>query len=166
MFRSILLICLALGVSAFTNPVLQQQRTDVKLFAEVDRRTMLANAVAGVLLVPSAAFAKLDNIPKDNAVIKEQIQVVGKVDVNNSPVADYMQLPGMYPGIAGKIANSGPYKSVSDVYKLKDLSGEEKNTIKKYESVLTATEAMGMDTMRGRDPYRKSFNQFATLTNE
>ena len=32
-------------------------------------------------------------------------------------------------------------------------------TIKKYDSKLTATPATGLDTLRGRDPYRRSFNK-------
>ncbi|KAL7497643.1 hypothetical protein ACHAWT_005662 [Skeletonema menzelii] len=69
-----------------------------------------------------------------------------------------MQLPGMYPTVGGKIANGGPYGSVKDVYKLKNLSDDDIKQIKKYESKLTATPATGLDTLRGRDPYRRSFN--------
>ncbi|KAL7537529.1 hypothetical protein ACHAWF_005794 [Thalassiosira exigua] len=69
-----------------------------------------------------------------------------------------MTLPGMYPKIGGKIANNGPYGSVKDVFKLKVLSKDEIDVIKKYESALTATPASGLDTLRGRDPYRRSFN--------
>ena len=70
-----------------------------------------------------------------------------------------MQYPGMYPNIGGKIANNGPYASVKDVYKLKILSKAEQDTIKKYESKLVATPSTGLDTLRGRDPYRRSFNK-------
>lgn len=168
MLRNIVFVAIAAiyGASAFAPQT--QQRTEVKLAAEVDRRTMLANAAAvaaGVVLAPKRASA-LNSIPADNEIVKEQRTVTGKIDINNAPVADYMQLPGMYPGIGGKIANSGPYKSVKDVYKLKDLTSDEKATIKKYESALAATKATGLDPMRGRDPYRKSFNQFATLESE
>ena len=136
--------------------------------AEVDRRTMFANAAgiaAGVLLAPKSSSA-LNSIPADNEIVKEQRTVTRQLDINNAPVADYMRLPGMYPGIGGKIANNGPYDSVKDIYKLKVLTGEEKATIKKYEKELTATASTGLDTMRGRDPYRKSFNQFAVVKPE
>ena len=157
------------GASAFAPRIAQHQRTDVKLAAQVDRRTMLANAAAvaaGVVLAPNKNAFALNSIPADNEIVKEQRTVTGRIDINNAPVADYMQLPGMYPGIGGKIANSGPYKSVKDVYKLESLTANDKATIKKYESALAATKATGLDTMRGRDPYRKSFNQFATLEAE
>ena len=168
MFRNIIFVALVAiaGVSAFAPCA--QQRTEVKLAAEVDRRTMLANAAvaaAGVILAPNTASA-LNSIPADNEIVKEQRTVTGKIDINNAPVADYMQLPGMYPGIGGKIANNGPYKTVKDIYKLKDLTSSDKATIKKYESALAATKATGLDPMRGRDPYRTSFNQMATVKPE
>jgi len=42
---------------------------------------------------------------------------------------------------------------------IKGLSKAEIAQIKKYESKLTATPATGLDTLRGRDPYRRSFNK-------
>jgi hypothetical protein len=159
------------GISAFSPttglPLQRLPRTartiavDMAMSSEVDRRTVFANAVAiagGVLLAPSASFG-LNTTPADNEIVKEQRTVVSKLDINNAAVADYMQLPGMYPTIGGKIANNGPYNSIQDVYKLKVLSKAEKAAIKKYESKLTATAATGLDTMRGRDPNRRSFNK-------
>eukprot|EP00545_Synedropsis_sp_CCMP1620_P012995 CAMPEP_0119004848 /NCGR_PEP_ID=MMETSP1176-20130426/1389_1 /TAXON_ID=265551 /ORGANISM="Synedropsis recta cf, Strain CCMP1620" /LENGTH=167 /DNA_ID=CAMNT_0006956603 /DNA_START=42 /DNA_END=545 /DNA_ORIENTATION=+ len=152
------------GISAFSPTGLPalQRLPSVELSAEVDRRTAIANAavaISGVLLgAPSASFA-LNSQPADNEIVKEQRSVTDKLDVNNAAVADYMQFPGMYPTIGGKIANNGPYKSVKDVYKLKDFSKEEKAKIKEYEKELTATAATGLDVMRGRDPYRRSFNK-------
>jgi hypothetical protein len=63
------------------------------------------------------------------------------------------------PTIAGKISNNGPYDSFNDVYKLKLLSKAEKRKIKEYESEFTATPSTGLDTMRGRDPYRRRLNK-------
>jgi DNA uptake protein ComE-like DNA-binding protein len=136
---------------------------DVAMSSEVNRRRNLfvnaaVIAVAVWIAPPSASFA-LNTIPADNEIVKEQRTVVAKIDINNAPVADYMQLPGMYPTIGGKIANNGPYHSIRDVYKLKLLSKAEKSAIKKYESKLTTTAYTGLDTMRGRDPYRRSFNK-------
>ena len=187
MFRRLLVIGLVAmiapdGTSAFLPittglPSLQQRlpttttrpRTsiiavDMATYFEVDRRTVVANTaamiIAGVFLLaaPSASFG-LNTTPADNEIVKEQRTIVSKIDINNAAVADYMQLPGMYPTIGGKIANNGPYDSIKDVYKLKLLSKAEKAAIKKYESKLTATAFTGLDTMRGRDPYRKSFNK-------
>merc|ERR1719387_842716 len=64
---------------------------------------------------------------------------VNVVDVNNANVRVYLKMPGLYPNVAGKIASNGPYKSVSDLYNIKGLSGAEKDLIKKYESRFTTT---------------------------
>jgi photosystem II PsbU protein len=69
------------------------------------------------------------------------------------------RFPGLYPTIGGKIANNGPYANFRDVYKLKILSEAEKDQIKGYEAEFTATASTGLDVMRGRDPYRRSFNK-------
>jgi len=167
MFRSFLFAGLVMAASAFTTNL--APRVEVGLHAEVDRRTAIANAAmaaTGVFLGSSQVARALDNIPADNEIVKESRQVTSKLDINNAPVADYMLFPGMYPTIGGKIANNGPYKAVKDIYKIEGLSSTEKSTIKKYESAFTATEATGLDTMRGRDPYRRSFNQFAQVSAE
>ena len=165
MFRSLVLAALAVAWCSAFAPTLHHERTQVKMNAEVDRRTMLANAAAfaAVLMHPDQSSAFSRN-PPDNEVVKEQRQVVGKIDINNSPVADYMQLPGMYPTIGGKIASNGPYDSVKDVYEV--LGSQEKATMKKYEKLLTVTPYTGLDSLRGRDPYRTSFNQMAVLKSE
>jgi photosystem II PsbU protein len=156
-------------VSAFT-PVIRSichnhGKHEVKLdmVAAMNRRDAIFNTVTAVTAATTAtiiqpAFA-LNSEPADNEIVKEQRQVTDKLDINNAPVADYMQLRGMYPTIGGKISNQGPYSSVKDVYKLQSLSKEEKSTIKKYEKSLTATPSTGLDTMRGRDPYRRNFNK-------
>lgn len=160
MFRTFLLFTLlVVSIRAFS-PIVVHQSKSTALYSTVDRRTAVVTAAAtaaAALLGPQLAGA-LSSIPADNEIVKEQQAVTDKLDVNNAPVANYMQLPGMYPTIAGKIANNGPYGSVNDIFKLTSLSSQEKATIKKYQSELTATTPTGMDTMRGRDPYRRSFN--------
>jgi hypothetical protein len=155
---------------ATTTTTRQQSMTMALMATEkntVERRAVLANMAAAVwfgttlssLSSPPPALA-LNNIPSDNEIVKEQRTVVNQLDVNNAPVADYMKYPGLYPTIAGKIASHGPYQSFSDVYKLSMLSNEEKAKIKFYEKEFTATPATGLDILRGRDPYRRSFNDF------
>mmetsp|Transcript_159 Transcript_159/g.269 ORF Transcript_159/g.269 Transcript_159/m.269 type:complete len:179 (+) Transcript_159:191-727(+) len=165
MLRALSIYLLAIGgISAFS-PVQQQQRfvtTELSATNEVDRRTVLSNVAFAALSLASAPATSLalDTIPADNEIIKEQRTVVGKLDVNNAAVADYMKYPGMYPSIGGKIANGGPFKSVKDVYKMKGLTKVEIAKIKEYESELTATPSTGLDPMRGRDPYRTKFNAY------
>ena len=68
------------------------------------------------LAAPSASA--LSNEPRANEVVPGQTSniKVGVLDINNSPVADYMQYPGLYPNVAGKVASHGPYKNVKDVF--------------------------------------------------
>ena len=132
--------------------------------ASMNRRDMLVNTAAAMTVIgiaaPELAWG-LTSEPADNEIVKEQRQVTNKLDVNNAPVADYMQFPGMYPTIGGKISNNGPYASVQALYQFPRsvFSTEERAVIKQYEKFLTATPATGLDTMRGRDPYRRNFNK-------
>ena len=92
-----------------------------------------AAAVAGL-----AAFAPAANAIRDY----ESVGLLGGgnvVDVNNANVRVYLKMPGLYPGVAGKIASNGPYKSVGDLYNIPGLSGAEKDLIKKYESRFTVS---------------------------
>lgn len=165
-----LLTTLVPAVLAFVPSSPVPLRRNVKL--DMASRREVISEIATGLAIAAATMATTDpaaaetvvaepvkGVPQDNEIVKEQRTVTDKIDINNAPVADYMQLPGMYPGIGGKIANGGPYGSVKDVYKLKNLSDDDIKQIKKYESKLTATPATGLDTLRGRDPYRRSFNK-------
>eukprot|EP00977_Amphora_coffeiformis_P021139 scaffold8888_cov161-Amphora_coffeaeformis.AAC.5 len=149
---------MALQASAFA-PSISTKTTTTKLEMAVDRRTVLATGAAALMTGAMPAFA-LDKIPKDNEFVKEQRQVPNKLDVNNSPVGDYMKYPGLYPTIGGKIANNGPYKSVDEAFNLKLLTSSEKSALMKYKSEFVATPPTGLDPLRGRDPYRTSFNDF------
>jgi hypothetical protein len=165
-----IVVSISTTVSAFATVIRSichnQDKHEVKLdmVAAMNRREAIFNtataitAAATTMTIIQPAFA-LNSEPADNEIVKEQRQVTDKLDINNAPVADYMQLRGMYPTIGGKISNGGPYSSMKDVYKLQSLSKEEKSTVKKYERFLTATPSTGLDTMRGRDPYRRNFNK-------
>ena len=99
MIRKIVLVVLTLVpmLHAFTPLTTTQQQTKTELQANlVDRRSVfstVAVTAANALILQKAAFA-LDRIPADNEIVKEQRQVTGKLDINNAPVANYMQLPG------------------------------------------------------------------------
>lgn len=140
------------------------KNTSTRRVAILDSATaIIAGFASGLAIqeegkITPPAFA-LNSFPADNEFVKEQRTVVGKIDVNNSPVADFMKCRGLYPTIAGKIANNGPYASVRDVLNLTLLSKEEKIKLKEYEHVLVATPPTGLDVMRGRDPYRRMFHE-------
>lgn len=107
-------------------------RASTALNAERREFLSAAAAAAGLALTPVAANAIRDY---------ENVGLLGGsevVDVNNANVRVYLKMPGLYPTVAGKIASNGPYNSVSDIYNIPGLTGEEKNLIKKYESRFTA----------------------------
>ena len=83
-------------------------------------RRSIVDVGFAVAVWPLAAplASALGSSPADNEVVPGQTSNVqrGVLDVNNSPVADYMQFPGLYPTVAGKVATHGPYKKVKDVY--------------------------------------------------
>jgi len=43
----------------------------------------------------------------------------------------------MFPTAAGKIASHGPYNSVADIYKIKDLTQNDIKLFRKYEKYFT-----------------------------
>mmetsp|Transcript_3214 Transcript_3214/g.6663 ORF Transcript_3214/g.6663 Transcript_3214/m.6663 type:complete len:163 (-) Transcript_3214:119-607(-) len=157
---SIVTIVVPAVVSAFAPSMTMKEsnRSIVRIDSVKRRDVLFSAAMTGGFGFLPGAFA-MNTIPADNEIVKEQRTIVNKLDINNSPVADYMQFPGMYPTIGGKIANNGPYKTVRDVYKVQSLSKAEKTKIREFEKYFTATKSTGLDTMRGRDPYRKSFNK-------
>eukprot|EP00640_Fibrocapsa_japonica_P004540 CAMPEP_0113939598 /NCGR_PEP_ID=MMETSP1339-20121228/5864_1 /TAXON_ID=94617 /ORGANISM="Fibrocapsa japonica" /LENGTH=128 /DNA_ID=CAMNT_0000943159 /DNA_START=175 /DNA_END=561 /DNA_ORIENTATION=- /assembly_acc=CAM_ASM_000762 len=63
-----------------------------------------------------------------------------KIDVNNANIRAYLRLQGMYPSVASKIVNNGPFTAVSDLYNIPGLTGAEKEVLKKYESRLVVTD--------------------------
>ena len=83
-------------------------------------RRSIVDAGFAVAVWPLAAplASALSTEPSDSEIVPGQTSNVqrGVLDVNNSPVADYMQFPGLYPTVAGKVATHGPYKKVKDVY--------------------------------------------------
>merc|ERR1719352_396410 len=76
------------------------------------------------LAAPLASALSLE--PGDSEVVPGQTANIqtGVLDVNNSPVADYMKFPGLYPTVAGKVATHGPYNKVKDVYSAAELTSE------------------------------------------
>mmetsp|Transcript_23088 Transcript_23088/g.48316 ORF Transcript_23088/g.48316 Transcript_23088/m.48316 type:complete len:154 (+) Transcript_23088:154-615(+) len=118
-------------------PNAQQSRGQTALEAKsTNRRAFLGTvaAISAAAIIPTAANAKVDY---------ENVAYLGGgsvVDLNNANVRAYLRLPGMYPGVAGKIVSHGPYKSVNDVYNIPGLTSGEKDVIKKYEARFTAKE--------------------------
>merc|ERR1711865_1321735 len=91
---------------------------------------------AALGVVGLAAFAPEAKAVRDY----EGIEFLGggsQVDINNANIRVYLKMPGLYPGVAGKIASNGPYKTVGDLYNIKGLTATDKELIKKYEARFT-----------------------------
>jgi photosystem II PsbU protein len=89
---------------------------------------------AGFLLGP-AAHAEIDY---------DGVKYLGggeKVDLNNANIRAYLKLPGLYPNIASKIVNHGPFKSVADIYSIPSLTSADKEALKKVESKFVVLDA-------------------------
>lgn len=115
-----LAISIVPAISAFTStsylvhPNTPNMHTSIKLNMST-RRDVFVELASGLAMGAAVQPALAETViaapssaqVEDNEIVKEQRTVTDKLDVNNSAVADYMELPGMYPKIGGKIANNG-----------------------------------------------------------
>ena len=95
---------------------------------------VMAGLLMGLLLPASVQAADIRNVADDKIAERGE-----KVDLNNSSVRRFQQLPGMYPTLAGKIVLGGPYENVNDVLSL-DLTDRQKELFEKYRDNFTVTE--------------------------
>jgi photosystem II PsbU protein len=63
-----------------------------------------------------------------------------KLDLNNTNVRAFRQLPGMYPTLAGLIVKNAPYDNVEDVLKIPGLTNRQKEILRSNFDSFTATE--------------------------
>ena len=59
---------------------------------------------------------------RENAADAKLGQIKGKLDLNNSDVRDFRDLPGFYPTLAGEIVKYAPYDDIEDVLEIPGLS--------------------------------------------
>ena len=95
-----------------------------------DRSSQFTATVAPVLAeeVRNAAEDKLSNPFGET------------LDVNNANVRAFLEFPGMYPTIAGKVVQNAPYDSVEDVLEIPGLSDREKEIIQMHIDRLVVTD--------------------------
>lgn len=79
--------------------------------------TTQANAMGVLTVQPSTLLARVNT-----ADAKRQELIRGKLDLNNSDVREFRQLPGFYPNLASKIIQNAPYDQVEDVLDIPGLS--------------------------------------------
>lgn len=62
-----------------------------------------------------------------------------KIDLNNTNVRAFRQLPGMYPNLAGIIVKNAPYEKVEDVLDIPGLSDRQKEILQASLDQFTVT---------------------------
>lgn len=98
------------------------------------RKQVFRNAVVAAL-IGSTALINYQSVRAE--IDYDGVKYLGggdKVDLNNANIRAYLKIPGLYPTIASKLVNNGPYKSVQDVFNIASLSSSEKETLKNSES--------------------------------
>ncbi len=75
-----------------------------------------------------------------------------KLDVNNTNVRAFRQLPGMYPTLAGLIVKNAPYESVEDVLEIPGLTDKQKEVLEANMDNFVATE-VSKELVEGGDRY-------------
>ena len=83
-------------------------------------------AIQSVSVLASAEIEGLRNRADDKLA-----EVYGKkIDLNNTNIASFQRLRGLYPTLASKIVKNAPYKDVEDVLNIKGLSERQKQILK------------------------------------
>lgn len=75
-----------------------------------------------------------------------------KLDVNNTNVRAFRQLPGMYPTLAGLIVKNAPYDSVDDILEIPGLTDKQKEVLEANMDHFVATE-VSKELVEGGDRY-------------
>jgi photosystem II PsbU protein len=63
-----------------------------------------------------------------------------KLDLNNTNVRAFRQVPGLYPTLAGLIVKHAPYENVEDVLKIPGLTDRQKDVLRSSLNSFTVTE--------------------------
>lgn len=75
-----------------------------------------------------------------------------KLDLNNTNVRAFRQLPGLYPTLAGLIVKNAPYESVDDVLNIPGLSDKQKEILQANMDNFVVTE-VSKELVEGGDRY-------------
>ncbi|KAL3817297.1 hypothetical protein ACHAXA_003218 [Cyclostephanos tholiformis] len=130
---------------AFVGPIrpTSTKTEPTELSAALSRRSVISltsGVILGTLASPKPGQSRSTANPQfDSEVNFEPSQQARgeKIDINGAFVVDYKQFPGMYPGLAGKIASHGPYTDVKDILKIPGVTENDKKMFKKYQAELT-----------------------------
>mmetsp|Transcript_12634 Transcript_12634/g.38667 ORF Transcript_12634/g.38667 Transcript_12634/m.38667 type:complete len:147 (-) Transcript_12634:178-618(-) len=126
------------GVSGALTGKRTSRATCVRMSADAqpNRRDFLkaVAAIAVTLGVPSSVLAEREYDGVAYLGGSEQI------DVNNANIRVFQKYPGLYPNIGRLVVKYGPYKDVSQVFEIPELTSQQKETLKKYQDKLVALE--------------------------
>jgi photosystem II PsbU protein len=84
---------------------------------------------------PILAAEGLRNVADD-----KRKEAAGKIDLNNTNVRAFLDLPGMYPTLAGKLVKNGPFDTVDAILGIPGLSERQKATLSQYLDKFTVTD--------------------------
>lgn len=65
-----------------------------------------------------------------NAVDDKRLEVGTKIDLNNTNIRAFQNIPGMYPGIARLILKYAPFENVEDVLDLPEITDRQKDVFR------------------------------------
>eukprot|EP00188_Purpureofilum_apyrenoidigerum_P003561 Plantae.Rhodophyta-Purpureofilum_apyrenoidigerum.ctg37652.p2 GENE.Plantae.Rhodophyta-Purpureofilum_apyrenoidigerum.ctg37652~~Plantae.Rhodophyta-Purpureofilum_apyrenoidigerum.ctg37652.p2 ORF type:complete len:147 (-),score=28.32 Plantae.Rhodophyta-Purpureofilum_apyrenoidigerum.ctg37652:276-716(-) len=126
------------GVSGAVTGKRTSRATCVRMSAgaQPDRREFLKGvaAIALALGMPASALADREY---------EGVGFLGggeQIDVNNANIRAFQKYPGMYPNIGKLVVKYGPYKDVSQVFDIPELTDQQRAVLKKYQDRLVALE--------------------------
>ena len=117
--RSRVLLALFAAASALTIPISPALATNT-----ISRRSLCriaAGSSAATVAVLTSPLASQADIPP---------QII--IDINNAGADEFKGLRGLYPTIATKVVQRGPFKTAEDMYKAMD-SDVERERLKQYE---------------------------------
>ncbi|NJM47242.1 MAG: photosystem II complex extrinsic protein PsbU [Alkalinema sp. RU_4_3] len=97
--------------------------------------------VSALLSTPVLVAANVEKEDLRNKVSDKLTTSFGKkIDLNNTNLRAFRNLPGMYPGIAALVVKNAPYDRVDDVLNVAGLSEDQKETLRANFDNFTVTE--------------------------
>jgi photosystem II PsbU protein len=87
------------------------------------------------IVQPLLAAEGLRNVADD-----KRKEAAGKIDLNNTNVRAFLDLPGMYPTLAGKLVKNGPFDDVEAILGIPGLTERQKATLSQYLDKFTVTD--------------------------
>lgn len=75
-----------------------------------------------------------------------------KLDLNNTNVRSFRQIPGFYPTLAGLIVKNAPYGKVEDVLNIRGLTDQQKDLLQANFDNFTVTD-VSKELVEGGDRY-------------